>query len=357
MKLQKRFSWCAMDVTIKDVARYCGVSVSTVSRCLNGYTDISEETVKKVCEAVALLDYVPNNAARQMTKKNTKIIGLTIPDIRDPFFAANASGAEKLLEENGYQLFYGNMERSADKVVAFLHKAREMRFDGLIITPDAWTDTLLDALKKVNVPIVSLRRRPPQSAGVPFVDNDHYKGALEMLNYLAELGHTRIAHIVLPTQIGAIRREAYLDFCRIRSAEPRLGEISLPANKLSDALRNGQEAMKSILERYPDTTAVFAATDQLAIGALAEMKRRGLSAPDDISVSGIGDMEYSALPWIDLTTMSLDKTEMGRCAAQMLLDMIEGRDRHPESMYLGSSLIVRSSTREYPSPRAAVHQK
>ena len=88
------------NVTIKDVAKYCGVSVSTVSRCLNGYTDISEDTVSKVFEAIRKLDYVPSNAARQITKKNTRIIGLTIPDVEDPFFSENASGAEKLLEEN-----------------------------------------------------------------------------------------------------------------------------------------------------------------------------------------------------------------------------------------------------------------
>lgn len=334
-----------MNVTIKDVARYCGVAVSTVSRCLNGYNDISEETAKRIFEAVEKLDFVPSNTARQMTKKRTKIIGLTIPDIKDPFFSVNASGAEKLLEENGYQLFYGNMERSTEKLIAFLKKAREMRFDGLIITPDYWDEELIEALDRISVPIVSLRRRPPQSVGIPFVDNDHYKAAIDMLNYLTDLGHSKIAHIVLPTQIGAMRKEAYLDFCRIRSIEPRIAEVQMPANKLIDAARNGMEAMRIILDEYHDTTAVFAATDQLAIGALAYMKSQNLSAPADISISGINDMEYSELPWFSLTTMSLNKIEMGRCAANMLLGMIEGRDKHPESMYLGSSLIVRSSTR------------
>ena len=96
-----------MSVTIKDVAHFCGVSVSTVSRVLNGYTDISEETASRVFEAIKKLDFVPNNTARMLSKKRTKIIGLTIPDIKDPFFSENASGAEKLLQENGYEIFYG----------------------------------------------------------------------------------------------------------------------------------------------------------------------------------------------------------------------------------------------------------
>ena len=153
-----------MSATIRDVAKICGVSVSTVSRVLNGYTDISEETANKVYEAIRKLDYVPNNTARMLSKKNTRIIGLTIPDIKDPFFSENAAGAENLLLENGYQIFYGNMDRSGDKLLKFLQQARQMRFDGLIITPDAWTEELLDTLQKSGIPVVSLRRRPPQSS-------------------------------------------------------------------------------------------------------------------------------------------------------------------------------------------------
>lgn len=113
-----------VSVTIKDVAKLCGVSVSTVSRVLNGYTDISEETAKKVYEAIGKLDFVPSNTARMLSKKATQIVGLTIPDIKDPFFSENAAGAEKLLQESGYQFFYGNMERSADKLLNFLQQAR-----------------------------------------------------------------------------------------------------------------------------------------------------------------------------------------------------------------------------------------
>lgn len=333
-----------MSATIRDVAKICGVSVSTVSRVLNGYTDISEETADRVLAAIKKLDYVPNDTARMLSKKNTRIIGLTIPDIKDPFFSENAAGAEKLLAENGYQIFYGNMERSADKLLNFLQQARQMRFDGLIITPDEWTGELLDTIPKLPMPVVALRRRPPQSSGVPFVDNDHYKGAMDMMAYLAGLGHTKIAHIVLPTGIGEIRREAYLDFCRIRGIEARDVRVDLPANKLDQAKENGYQAMRTILRQFPDTTAVFAGTDQLAIGAMVYLKEKGLTIPGDISVAGVNDMDYASLPWFDLTTISLNREEMGRAAAQMLLDIIEKRQPHPENLLLGTSLIVRGST-------------
>ena len=337
-----------MSVTIRDVAQYCGVSVSTVSRVLNGYTDISEETADKVYAAIKKLDFVPSNTARMLSKKKTKIVGLTIPDIKDPFFSENASGAEKLLQENGYEIFYGNMERSAEKLLNFLQQARQMRFDGLIITPDEWTEELLDTIQKLPMPVVALRRRPPQSSGVPYVDNDHYKGAMEMMSYLSDLGHTghtKIAHIVLPTAIGEIRREAYYDFCRIRGIDIRDVRVNLRANKLDEAKENGYQAMKIIHEKYPDTTAVFAGTDQLAIGAMVYLREKGLMVPKDISICGANDMDYSSLPWFDLTTTSLNRMEMGRAAAQMLLDIIEKRQTHPENLLLGTTIIVRGSTR------------
>ena len=219
-----------------------------------------------------------------------------------------------------------------------------MRFDGLIITPDEWTGELLDTLRKLTIPVVALRRRPPQSSGVPYVDNDHYKGAMEMMTYLSDLGHRKIAHIVLPTGIGEIRRQAYRDFCRIRGVPERDVRVEMPANKLDQAKENGYEAMKRIHEQYPDTTAVFAGTDQLAIGAMVYLREQGLSVPRDISIAGVNDMDYASLPWFDLTTMSLNRTEMGRAAAQMLLDMIERRQTHPENLLLGTSIIVRGST-------------
>ena len=335
-----------MSVTIKDVAHFCGVSVSTVSRVLNGYTDISEETANRVFEAIKKLDFVPNNTARMLSKKRTKIIGLTIPDIKDPFFSENASGAEKLLQENGYEIFYGNMERSQEKLLNFLQQARQMRFDGVIITPDAWSKELLDTIEKLDIPMVALRRRPPQSSGVPYVDNDHYKGGMEMMNYLTGLGHTKIAHIALPTDLGIIRRQAYIDYCRIRGIEARDILADGPSNKLEESKNTGYRAMKEIWEKYPDTTAVFAGTDQLAIGAMIYLREKGLSVPGDISIAGVNNMDYAALPWFDLTTMSLNRTEMGRATAQMLLDIIEGCQRHPENLLLDMSIVVRGSTRK-----------
>ena len=141
-------------------------------------------------------------------------------------------------------------------------------------------------------------------------------------------------------KIGAKNTERTFD----RKEVEDVVKARLPANKLDQAKENGYRAMRRILAEYPDTTAVFAATDQLAIGAMVCLREAGLSVPRDLSLAGANDMEYASLPWFDLTTLSLNRTEMGRAAAQMLLDIIENRQTHPENLLLGTNIIVRGST-------------
>lgn len=333
-----------MKATIKDVATYAGVSVSTVSRCLNNYPDISRETKEKIYEAIKALDYIPSSFARNVAQKHTRIVGLTIPDIRDSYFSQSAASIQQVMERNGYQVFYGNLERSPDRFLQFLKTARGMNFEGIIITPDKWTCEAKETIAKMNMPVIALRRRPPKELDIPFVDSNHYQGATLIMCHLASLGHEKIGHIVLPTEIGAERREAYIDYCVKNRMKIREAQIDMPANILMDAVANGNYACEKLLKAYPDTTAIFAASDQQAIGALDCLRRLGKRVPDDISVAGIGDMEYSVLPWFDLTTLSLRRKDMGKATAEMLLKMIRRQAKRPKDILFGSELVVRTST-------------
>ena len=162
--------------TIRDVAKHLGISVSTVSRYLNNHPDLSEETRSRIAEAIRELDYVPSSAARNVSRLSTHTIGLTIPDIQDSYFSDNAYGVENYLQEKGYTLVYGSLNRSPQKMLEFVRYAREMRFDGMIVTPEEWSPELLNLLKKTDIPVVALRRRPPAESGIPYVDADHYDG-------------------------------------------------------------------------------------------------------------------------------------------------------------------------------------
>lgn len=333
--------------TIRDVAKYLGVSVSTVSRYLNHHPDLNEETREKIARAIQELDYVPSSAARNVSRLSTHTIGLTIPDIQDSYFADNASGVESVLQENGYSLIYGSMARSPKRMLDFVQYAREMRFDGLIITPDEWSDELLSLLSRIRIPVVALRRRPPKESGIPYIDADHYNGARQMIDYLTEAGHRRISHIVLDTDIGRERLRGYEDAMRDHGLKPMSMLVKeLPANRTMDAIANGREAMRRIWESTHDLTAVFASSDPIGLGVMEYLARAGLRVPQDLSVCGSGDAEFSSLYWFRMTTIVFERYELGRTAAQMLLKMIRKEESHPESVLFATHLIVRDSTQQ-----------
>lgn len=331
--------------TIRDVAKYLGVSVSTVSRCLNHHPDINEETRLRVEAAIRELNYVPSSAARNVSKQSTHTIGLTIPDIQDSYFAENASGVEDVLERHGFSLVYGSMARDPKRMIAFVQHAREMRFDGLILTPEVWSEELLELLKKVDIPVVALRRRPPESTGIPYVDGDHYTGARQMVDYLYQAGHRKIAHIVLHTDIGMERLRGYVDAMESHGLQPLQILVDMPANRTMDAVKNGREAMRRLWDEHSGLTAVFASSDPIGVGAMEYLAEQGVRVPERISVCGSGDIDFCSLYWFQMTTIAFERYELGRKAAQMLLKMIDREVKHPKSVLFETHLVVRGSTR------------
>lgn len=331
--------------TIRDVADYLGLSVSTVSRYLNKSPDLNEKTRQKIEQAIRDLDYVPSSAARNVSRLSTHTIGLTIPDIQDSYFSDNAYGVERYVQESGYTLIYGSLNRSQKRMLDFVQYAREMRFDGLIITPEEWSSELLSLLQKTRIPVVALRRRPPAESGIPYVDADHFGGAQKMVDHLVALGHRKICHILLNTDIGRERLRGYIAAMERYGLEPLVESVpELPANRTMDAIANGREAMGRILGKYPDLTAVFASTDPIGIGAMDCLKARGIRVPQDLSLCGTSDMEFASLSWFQLTTISFERHELGKKAAEVLLKMIRKEEQHPASVLFDTCLIPRTST-------------
>lgn len=330
--------------TIRDVANYLGVSVSTVSRYLNNHPDLNEETRRRIERAIRELDYVPSSAARNVSRLSTRTVGLTIPDIQDSYFSDNAYGVEQYLQEKGYALVYGSIGRSPRRMLDFVQHAREMRFDGLIITPEEWSEELLALLKKTRMPIVALRRRPPGDSGIPYVDADHYAGARQMVEHLTGLGHKRICHIVLNTDIGRERLRGYIDAMNERGLEPRSTLLSgLPANRIMDGIAYGRAAAEQVLKE-DGPTAIFASSDPIGLGVMEYARARGIRVPEDLSVCGTGDLDIASLSWFEMTTVAFDRYELGRKAAELLLNMFRKEDSHPESILFDTHLVLRKST-------------
>jgi LacI family transcriptional regulator len=326
---------------IKDIAKHVGVSVSTVSRAMNGHPDVSEETKLQVMEAIRSLNYRPNAVAKSLIRKKSFTIGLMIPDISDPFFSSMADAVEETLFEHGYQVVYGNTNRNPDKEKQFIFNAIERQFDGLILTPDYWDDDFVEMLSGLEMPVVLLRRRTPAGLSIPFIDVDHYQAATAAVNYLIGLGHRQIGFIGMPESsfIGNERLRGYRDTMRKHGLLPEPAPIIMGGRTIDF----GREAMGKLYESHPELTAVFTANDLLGIGALEWLAIRRIPVPERLSVIGFDNLEYADLYWIQLTTMEQPRRGMGRRAAELLLQMIADKGTTPESELMEAKLIVRQT--------------
>lgn len=330
--------------TIKSIAKELGVSVSTVSRAINNHPDISFDTKQQVMETIKRLNYTPNALARSLIQKKTFTIGLMVPDITGMYFSEIAHNVEEVLSEAGYQMIYGNTSRNKEKEKHFLFSSLARKIDGLIVTPDFIDEDTIEMFKQIKIPVVFLRRRPPEELDVPFVDVDHYKGACTAMDYLHSLGHSAIGFIGFPKYsfTGQERFQGYKERQQEKDFFNPLHVVKADGKEMSD----GAEAMATLLDRSPEITAVFAANDQLAIGAMEWMARKGIPVPDRISIIGFDNIDLTSLHWIQLTTIAQPRRELGRRAALLLLDMLKDKDYIPDSETLGTELIVRSSCKE-----------
>ncbi|TBL75649.1 LacI family DNA-binding transcriptional regulator [Paenibacillus thalictri] len=327
--------------TIKDIAKKLGVSVSTVSRALNNHPDIREETKEEVLEAIKKLNYTPNALARSLIHKRSYTIGLMIPDITDQFFSAMAQGVEEVLSDSGYLVVYGNMSRSPKKERIFLQNASERKMDGLIVTPDTMDDEMIALLQRLEIPVVFLRRRPPASLQMPFVDVDHYKGTCKAIEYLLSLGHKDIGFIGLPDYsfTGRERYRGFVDTMNRHGIE--LHPNGCVFDERSIAL--GYQGMAQLHVNYPGMTAVFAANDLLGVGALEWLAENRISVPEQMSVVGFDNLEMTNLHWIKLTTVAQPRTEMGKKAAELLMEMISEKRLASESILFDTELVIRNT--------------
>lgn len=323
--------------TIKDVAKEAGVSVATVSRVLNNNGYVNEDTRKKVANAIHKLNYKPNAVARSLFKKQSKMIGLIVPDITNPFFPQLARAVEDVTSQAGYTLVLCNSDGDIYKEHQYMDVLKQNYVDGFIIV----TSTLkAEHIEGIGVPIVALDRSIHHSTPTVCVDN--YEGARAATRYLLNRGCNKIAHVRGPhnVQNADDRCRGYLDEVQdlfwFHQGLIVNGEYTIEKTK---------QAMKTLLTIYPDIDGVFAGNDLMGIGVLKAAEELGKKVPEDLSVIGFDGIELSEITTPELTTMSQPIYEMGSTAAKMLLGIIEGNPL-PQSHYIFPvKLIERKSTR------------
>jgi LacI family transcriptional regulator/LacI family repressor for deo operon, udp, cdd, tsx, nupC, and nupG len=328
--------------TLKDVAREADVSISTVSRALNDSEKVHPETkahVKKVAEE---LGYMPSRVARRLRLKGGKasLLGLVIPDIQNPFFADVTRGVEDVAQEHGYALILSNSDEDADKQRLALEILQTEDVDGVIVPPVGTDDPAVRRLLDSGIAVVCVDRRLPD-ARVDTILSDNRQGAYEAVSHLIDLGHERIGFIGGIPHISTLteRREGY---------EQALRDHGLPVTpcliREGDVRREqGKVFTEELLALDPPPTALFTGNNLTTLGALAALNERGVAVPAEMALVGYDDVPWPTALNPPPTVVDQPGYEMGRRAAEILLERLQAPDRSPTTVTLQPKLIVRYS--------------
>jgi LacI family transcriptional regulator len=335
---------------ITEVARQAGVSITTVSRVLNPVAEypVAVTTRRRVLAAASALHYSPSALARALVTRRSFMVGVLVGDIVDPYFAEIVRGIEDVARRAGYLVVVCNTSRDPGTERRYVTALRDYRADAiLLVGGDIFDPVTRRALRRElerfeSHGVVALAVAGDH-ADLPAIDIDHAAAAEEMVRYLVGLGHQRIAHISGPMNVSTARyrREGFLRGLQRAS----LSTLAIEEGDFTYA--GGQSAAKRLLSREPATTAIFAANDQMALGALAACRATGVAVPRHISVVGFGNTAAAEHAVPGLTTISMPRHQLGMDAMQAVLDALEGdkpADRVVHSRTLPFHLVIRESS-------------
>jgi LacI family repressor for deo operon, udp, cdd, tsx, nupC, and nupG len=304
---------------------------------------VSPEARARVFEAIAKVGYLPNPAARSLRSQKTRMVLVVLPNLDNIFFSKILRGIEDALFEAGYGMIIGDLDGSPDKEAHFAAFAAGGQVDGaLLLNGHLFGQTRhgKGPPMKTNVPTVALCEAIP-GADLPQIEVDNRAAARRMTQYLASLGHRRIAYVCGPAK-NVLERERYRGYRDgLREAEIAFDpSLVLPGDYTLDA---GAVAGREILAWPARPTAVFSSNDEMAIGLMRTFASAGVRVPHDMSVAGFDDIEFAAMVEPALTTIHQPRRELGRTGASVLLDVLQGRPV-PARVRLKTELVVRAST-------------
>lgn len=325
-------------VTLADIARAAGTSPSTASRAINGKGYVSAEAKKRLLAAADRLGYVPNASARTLKQKTSRVIGVVVSDLRNPFYGRLAAAIEQTLREAGYQMVLVGDNSEQSEELAAVRTFLAMRAPGVIMTPVDHHAS--DLLARHDVSLVEVDRilaRTPCDAVV--IDNE--RGARNATAHLLRAGHERVALLVAATDWTS-------DAGRLAGYGQALGDAGLKADerlivRLAFHAPDAEERVAALLEEERPT-AIFAANNLLAEHAWRVLRELGLRLPDDVSLVGFDDVAWMEMVSPPLTVVAQPTDELGRRAARLLLRRIEDPWRAPTVERLEPTLVVRGST-------------
>jgi LacI family transcriptional regulator len=342
-------------ITLKEIARKAGVATGTVSMVLNDSPRVADTTRAHVQRVLHDVGYIYDRGAGQLRNKRSNIIGVSICDLVNPYFAEVAAGIQETLEKLGRVLVLGNCAESVPRQLRFLETLREYNVEGLLLTPAVGTPKAHVAqLLEWRVPVVQVTRHVPGIA-TDYVGNDNRLGSQLATQHLLQLGHERIGYIGL-NRLSTTGRDRFAGF---RAALNDAGHpvahewiVECPATR-----EDGYRAICKLFESANPLTAVVCFNDLIAFGVMLGLRRMGLEPGRDCSVVGADDVAEAALWLPPLTTLTVDVNNIGRAAGHLLSERIKDPRRPIGRTILEPRLVVRSSCGAPPRAPIARHRE
>ncbi len=329
-----------MASTISDVARLANVSVATVSRVFSSKPHIREETQKRVLEAAKKLEYHPSRVARTLRVQSSQIIGLIISDIQNPFFTALVRAVEDQAYLHNLAIFLCNSDETSQKEELYIDLMLAEKVAGVIITPASESGSKIYKLVQAGVPVVAVDRSITD-LDVDTVLLDNISAAFELVNFAIGQGHTRIGAILGSLEIttGRERYQGYkqaLERAKL-PIDPDLVRLGIPRESL------GYEFTQEFLHQKNRPTAIFTGNNLLTVGALRAIHEAGLRIPEDISLFGFDDIQWTSLVTPPLTVVSQPIYQIGQKAVDLILEHIAKPEKPTSRLVFASRLEIRKS--------------
>lgn len=328
-------------MSIREVAKKAKVSIATVSRTINNSSGVDPKTAERVWKAIEELRYYPDTQARALVSGRSRILGLIVSDITNPFFPELIKGFEDIAVHHGYEILISSTNYEPARMALCVRRMLERKVEGVAIMTSEMDPALIDELERRRVPTVFLDLGAPK-AHMRSVTVDYASGISQAVEHLLSLGHARIGFISGPLDLksAGIRRRAFLE-CMSRAGVLDEGLILEGDHKID----GGLAAMNCFLKLSVLPTAVLTSNDLTAIGAMRAVRLHGLSVPDDISVIGFDDIHLAQFTEPTLTTVRLPRRKLAERTFQSLYTVIEGETHGEEEYSIETMLVIRESTR------------
>jgi LacI family repressor for deo operon, udp, cdd, tsx, nupC, and nupG len=324
--------------TIRRVAELAGVSTATVSRALAQPEKVTAATREKVMAAVTATGFVPNRQAVDFRRRATGNVILLVRDISNPFYLEIYRGVEEHAFANGYRVLMGDAGYDDQRIARYVEMVRNRQADGLILM----TGHVPEAIRAARLPPMVISLELVEGVDLPIIAIDNRAAARMAVEHLIELGHTRIAHVTGPLNhvMPAQRHEGYRTALLAAGIEPD------PALTVFADFHyeSGRQAIDTLLARDAGFTAIFCSNDEMAVGAINGLRRRGLDVPTNVSVVGFDDIVFADASDPPLTTVRQPRREIGRASMAMMIGILAGRRDTSRRMILPVELVRRAST-------------